>query len=725
MRTIKVLFFCFLLLLTAIPNKAAANGLGGFVEWNYSNVDSVTSDITGEFTEANSDNFVQRYNLSLSRAIYPNLRLSAGGIFEKNTSTFETGDTEVKSSVTNVRPFIDLLLNSPLYTAGAGYNRREEILKSTGAPSLTIIKEDYNAVLGWRPEGFPSLDMRLTRTNTFDKEHSLQNITRDLLLFNSKYAQIKNLDISYQAAYNKAKDKLTDFETLQLTHNGRATYSSVFFNRRVSLYTSYNITRQETETLTAGAGAVDFQVFPFAGLSVIDDTPLEGALEPNSALIDGNFTAGSGINIGVPSIGGDTRSRNMGLDLAVETEINTLLVWVDMELPAAIAQFFSWEIYISSDNLNWSLRQTVFPAQFGPFENRFEINFMNVTTRFIKVVAKPLTQAAAILVPSFSNPDRIFVTELQAFIRRPAEEVRGKLTRTSHVYNLNIRARLLDSPSFFYDFSCFYTSTEPPFISRYSFSNGLFLAHRLSRIFSGSARVAREDSKETRGERVAYVYSASITAVPLRTLNHSLVYSGRTEEIAGQSSETNSVFLHNTAELYKGINTNISGGLSFVTTETGEKRRSSILTIGTSIIPNPVLSLNLNYSSNQTVTKNADIERTSSSSRGDVSVGYNPFRALYLFASVGLTKENDKTNISRDYSVNWSPFPDGDLQFNIIYTETFESEDDRKNRLISPGARWRISSRTFLDISYLISKSEAVSQTVDSRIFNANLRMSF
>ncbi len=708
-----------------MPYKAAADGIGGFVELNYSNVESVTSDIAGESTEAKSGNFVQRYNLSLSRTIYPNLRLNAGGIFEKISSTFESGDTDTKSSVTNIRPFIDLLLNSPLYTAGAGYNRREEMLKSTGAPSLTTVNENYNAVLGWRPEGFPSLDMRLTRTNTFDKEHSLQDITRDLLLFNSRYAQIKGLALSYQASYNKSKDKLTAFETLQLTHNGRATYSSVFLNKKVSLYTSYNITRQETETLTAGAGAVDFQAFPFAGLSSIDDTPVEGTLDPNSALIDGNFIAGSGINIGVSPIGGDARPRNMGLDLAVETEINTIFVWVDRELPAQIAQSFSWGIYISSDNLNWSLRQTVFPAQFGPFENRFEINFTNVTTRYIKVVVRPLTQAAAILVPNFQNPDRIFVAELQAFIRRPAEEVKGKITRTSHVYNLNTRARLLDSPSLFYDFSYLYTSTEPPFASRYSFSNGLFLAHRLSRVFSGSARVAREDSKETIGERVAYVYSASITAVPLKTLNHSLVYSGRIQEIAGKFSDTNSVFLHNTAELYKGINTTISGGLSFATTETGEKRKSSILTFGTGIIPHPVLSLNINYSSTQTVTTDADREKTSTSSRGDVSIAYNPFSALYLFASMGMTNENAKTNINQNYSVNWSPFPDGDLQFNFMYTESYESGDDRKNRLISPSARWRISSRTFLDISYLVQKSEAVSQTADSRIFNANLRMSF
>jgi len=62
-------------------------------------------------------------------------------------------------------------------------------------------------------------------------------------------------------------------------------------------------------------------------------------LNPNPGLIDGNLTASAGINIGLPPVSGNTQPRHMGLDLLNVTEVNNLLIWVDRELPANIANF--------------------------------------------------------------------------------------------------------------------------------------------------------------------------------------------------------------------------------------------------------------------------------------------------------------------------------------------------------------------------------------------------
>ena len=114
----------------------------------------------------------------------------------------------------------------------------------------------------------------------------------------------------------------------------------------------------------------------------------------------------------MPSIiGGDTRERNIGLDFSLAQDVNTLRVWVDRELPATISGSFSWDVYTSSDNLNWSLYTTLSPAPFGQFDNRFEITFSSVNTRYIKVVVKPLSAA----VQGASGYPDIFVTEIQAF----------------------------------------------------------------------------------------------------------------------------------------------------------------------------------------------------------------------------------------------------------------------------------------------------------------------
>ena len=85
----------------------------------------------------------------------------------------------------------------------------------------------------------------------------------------------------------KTKDNLNNFETEDTQHSGRFTYARMFFNDRVSLNTTYNVSHQEVKTTSGGQGFVSLQVFAFAGLSAIDDIPEDGAV-----LSDDNRPAG-------------------------------------------------------------------------------------------------------------------------------------------------------------------------------------------------------------------------------------------------------------------------------------------------------------------------------------------------------------------------------------------------------------------------------------------------
>ena len=190
---------------------------------------------------------------------------------------------------------------------------------------------------------------------------------------------------------------------------------------------------------------MSLQLFPLAGLSSINDMPTTGALDPNPALIDGNLTTSAGINIGLPPLGGDTRPR---------TWVSTSSTWRGQRtfrvgrqgMPQKISSAFSWDIYTSPDNLNWSKIATVSSAPFGPSQNRFDINFPGVNTRFIKVVTNPLSPA----VLNSSTFPNIFVTELQAFTQTPVQVVgTTSQTLTSHLFNLDSRQEsLTPQPSF-------------------------------------------------------------------------------------------------------------------------------------------------------------------------------------------------------------------------------------------------------------------------------------
>ncbi len=716
------LFFSFELL----PHVVMADGINGYLELSFSRFDSKT-DASEDVTRTKSDTFKQLYNLTLKQTIYPNLRLTANGIFEKSITRSTIDNLDTESSTTKIRPFIDLSLRTPLYTAGIGYSRNERKDTSPGSPDITLVNEDYNAILGWRPENFPSIDMRLEKTNTFDKKRLTQDTTVNFVTLTLRYAPMKDLDLRYQPAYRDTKDKLNAVETKNLIHNGRVTYSSSFFNKRVSLFTSYNISHSDTKTITTSStSSVSFQVFPFSGLSAIDDNPVTNTLALNSALIDGDLTASANINIGLvlPPAGGNTSPRNIGLDFFNPTEVNTLFVWVDRELPGQIAASFLWDIYTSSDNQNWTLLTTVFPAPFGPFQNRFEINFSNVTSRYIKVVTTPLKLAATIGVPGdFSN---IFVTEAQAFLKKPAKEAQneGTFKTTTHIYDADIKTRILDTPSLFYEFSYFLTKTEPSSLKRTTLSNGLSVNHRFSEVFSGNARVTREDIVAEEDNGVNYLYNASITAVFLKTLSQTLTYSGGTEKISEKSSDKTSIFLNTIAELYKGINININEGLSFQTQETGEKVKSTVVIFGSTIIPHPKLSLNINYSRTNTQRSGGIQEFSTVTSRGDLGVSYRPFATVYLVILVSRITKEGKTQTTQDYTVAWSPFRDGALQFNFAFNESLTS-DEGKSRLIGPSLRWNISRRMYLDIFYQIFKTDSASQTTDTKTSGVTFKMVF
>ena len=728
MRAKKTVFLTITLFSLALVMRglAMADGINGFVELNYNALDTKTSDATGLSTESKQSSILERYNLSLERSLYPYLKLRAGGLFEKTFTNITIDDVDTRSSDAKTNPFVDLTLRNPFITAGAGYNKREEKQDTRGLSSSTTIRDTYNAIFGLRPEGLPTLDTLFTRTDTYDKARLFQNNENDYFSLSSRYKPVKDLDLRYQFTSNDAKNLLTDVDVKVLTQTGKATYSGQFFNNRISLYSSYNISRQETEAPT-------LQLFPFSGLSAINDTPANGALNPNTALIDGDLTASSGINIGQnPSqqMPPDTAYRNMGLDFVVSTEVGNLFVWVDRELPDAVASTFKWDVYVSSDNQNWvSLVQQISVASVVQVLDkwRFELNFTSVTTRYIKVVTTPL--AATVNVPGFdmSKASDIFVTELQASVQRVPAMVNERTTRTTQIYDLSARARLLDNPYLYYDFYYWHTKTDPTGLTRYILSNGLTLSQRLSRVFTGSARIAREDGEETAGKRVSYVYSASLMAVPLPTLSNSLVMSGRTESTAGRSSDISSVFLNNSAELYRGVNVNLSGGVSSATSETRQETDNTVLTFGASLVPYRTMNISVSYSDTATKQSGGGMEAISTfSRRGDASVAFNPWTTVYLFSSIGVVSQNDrKTSTVRNYAGTWSPFPGGALQFNFSYNENLRSDDNGKDTLITPSIRWNIIPRTFLNMSYLILKSESTSQATESKSFNANLKMFF
>jgi hypothetical protein len=139
------------------------------------------------------------------------------------------------------------------------------------------------------------------------------------------------------------------------------------------------------------------------------------------------------------------------------------------------------------------------------------------------------------------------------------------------------------------------------------------------------------------------------------------------------------------------------------------------------------MTITLNYSGTSIKqTGGGEADSSTYFRRTDVIMAYTPWRAVYLYALFGFVSEKyQQSNTVTNYTVTWAPFPGGALQFNFSYNENLRSADNAKETIIVPSVRWKIIPRTFLDLSYLILKTETRAQTTDTKSLNMNLKMYF
>jgi len=717
---------CSILILFVLTEEALAQGLiegiSGSWESTYTFLNSSTTDALGNTVKTNTQAFIERFQLDINTEIFPNLKLRAGGVIRGQLAVFDdkTNDLVTRTVLLDLNPYIDLTLQTPLYKVDVGYNRRQGIVDVLNQSKTTLINNEYYTILGWWPEGLPSIDAQIRRTNLFDIKKSSVDVKEDFVSLNPQY-RYEGLQLQYYGTYLHTRNDLIDLDVWQYTHQGRASYTGSFFNNRVALNTNYNILSQETKTETTGKGFVSTQVFATSGLSKIDDTATTVTLDPNPALIDGNTTASAGIDLvtNLPSL----PKIQMGLDFLNPTEVNQLFVWVDRELTPTIVSSFSWQVFTSNDNLTWVPR-AITKVIFGTFQNRFEIDFSSVPARYVKVVTTPLLRNPLV-------PTDIFVTELQAFIQVPAADVKGKTSRTTQLYDLDVKTTILDTPFLFYELYYLFNRldrSEQSGQQRYDVINSLNATQRFSEIFSGKARVGIENSTQFVDQKsLVYFYDASVIADPFRTLHNSLVFYGRNEEINGRPNDTNSIISYNTAQLYQGVDINLNGGVVFRKLETGENGRDFLINFQANIVPDKKVTLGLNYSN--IISRRTGGEQGSVSTYTqtlDVSLSYNPFRTLNLFAFVEyLSQTGQGGRILQNYAINWSPFPDGALQFNITYNENYRTDDHLVERIFQPNIRYNFSKRSYVELSYQLIRSRSDIQTIKSNLLSTTVKLFF
>jgi hypothetical protein len=723
-------------LLASIEGEAWADALNGYLDWTY--VDSHDKTEAGQ-ASSEIDNTVihQQYSLSLRKDISPSLVLSASGLFDQNIINNTVDGQEGHTRVTLIRPYLDLKWGLFLFDGDFSYYRNETRTSVTGFPKTTFINETYQGRMGWRPADLPTLDLFFSHSNLYDKDRVSRDLVNDQVSWTAQYSPASHLYLRLTGSYIDNQNRISNVDTKILGNDLRADYTNNFFNDRVSFAQFYEISHNTTDITAGGKGEVVLPVPPFQGLSSLTNTPTVGALDPNPLLINGDTTTSAGVNIGLPSPGGDTTPRNIGLDLFTATTINTLFVWINRDqLPDSIAGSYSWAIYTSSDNLNWQLITVLPSAPFIQLASHFEINLPNITSRYVKVVVSPLTPAAAGSDPTFPNPEQIFVTEIQAFVRQSASSGKSSLSSTLQRLNSNVHVLLLSNPSIYYDLTYSLTTTSTsgnrPTTTIWTLSNTLGATKSLSSVFTARAYVGRQDNKDPSGNTTLYQWTAALDAVPLNTLQQNLTYSGTTQQLEQGTQTSNSLTFSNSAQLYTDISAFLNAAASISSQPDGADVKATSTNSGITLSPNSKLSMTLSYGYNRTRQTGGSVQGrlSTTSTSTDLAVSYNPFPSVSFWGDwAWQTTTGQESNFLQDYNINWSPFQGGTLVLSFFYSENLDQLNDAKTTLIRPNLRWNVTKSSFLNLSYSIIDSDAKASGLSvkerQKIFAAEYRVNF
>ena len=214
------------------------------------------------------------------------------------------------------------------------------------------------------------------------------------------------------------RDHAADIERDRDEHEARVSYRDDHLDGKLTTALSLSVQRRNLDvTSSSGADSAlpPVEVFPVQGLSALDDTPALGGLTEAAALIDGDDTTASGINIGGFGSGGEP-DWNIGVRVPNGSTVDLAVVSTAVEIDSLLVDQYAWSVWSSTDNSFWTQVTSSAAYTYEEAFRRFRISFPDVTTQYLKVVATAVAPTAP----------AVFVTEMRVF--EPGDPVPGDVT---------------------------------------------------------------------------------------------------------------------------------------------------------------------------------------------------------------------------------------------------------------------------------------------------------
>jgi hypothetical protein len=145
----------------------------------------------------------------------------------------------------------------------------------------------------------------------------------------------------------------------------------------------------------------------------------------------------------------------------------------------------------------------------------------------------------------------------------------------------------------------------------------------------------------------------------------------------------------------------------------------------TTVVPNDKISFSLGYSVTWDREFKTDGESRSRVQTLDLDAFIVPTRNFSLFSRINAITDSGSTKLFQTYSVSWSPFQGGGLQFSFAYNEVLRSEENAEEKTIGPNLRLDINRRILCEASYQWIRTDSDVAKVDSEAFSTNVKLLF
>jgi hypothetical protein len=351
------------------------------------------------------------------------------------------------------------------------------------------------------------------------------------------------------------------------------------------------------------------------------------------------------------------------------------------------------------------------------------MEFPEVTTRFVKVVVAPLDPS----VPQASDWPDILVTEIEVFLRRPADSIETERSSDEQSGLVAVRT-LLHRPNNAYLDTSYSFRTGSRRATEWVLTNAASFRRTVGSIYTFGGRVERNDVRDSGRTDSFLRYSLRMSAAPLRTLRHSVLISGSNGSADGLNESDGGVTFSSWARLYEGLETSFSVGRTYLDRSIGDGIEVERLNASALITPHRSLRVRLTATerSSQTRFAGSDESREQFQKFGEISVTYSPVPAVYLFGSYERQEREDvDPQDTRQLQASFSPFPNGTLRFSVELFEEYRPESGLTDRRVSPTVRWDIRPGWLLEASLSRTTEEFVARTEKRDTLFARLQVFF